>query len=480
MDEGRPPDPAPVPETAVPAWPPPADTAIEEVESVDPVEAEPIVPKRPGKAVVAVVVTLIGALIVFAVVGGRILAGPGPASAGSPRLAVTDRGGKLYTMNSQGGDVAAYTIPVVEFGFPAWSPDGSRIAVTAVNNLTTAIDVIDAADTGQTKPTVVYESSDKPPFYLYWSPDGRQIAFLTTEGSGIALRVAPADGPAPPTVVREGAPFYWDWLGNDHLVAHIGLSGEGSFLGELDLRGTSGEAVPLSAGLFRSPAVSRDGAHRAYVTTGTISPWAVTVESADRSSRETAPAFGIAAVAFDPTSETLAYVAADRPIANDPGFPLGPLRTIDPATGKTRTLLSSEVVGFFWSPDGKTIAALTLTPPGDEVVGVPGAGLASATRPFPGADQFLPDAGVGLTLVFVDVASGKIRAQRPVSVTSRYVNNILPYYDQYALSHRTWSPDSSAIALPLDKAGQEQRYVIPADGSEPTPLDGAEVGFWSP
>src|SRR5262245_57314732 len=139
MDEGRPPDPAPGPETAAPAWPPAADAdangAIEEIESVEPVDAEPIVPKRPGKAVVAVVVTLVAALVVFAIVGGRILAGPGPASAGTPRLAVTDRTGKLFTMNPQGGDVAAYAIPGVEFGFPAWSPDGSRIAVTAVNNL---------------------------------------------------------------------------------------------------------------------------------------------------------------------------------------------------------------------------------------------------------------------------------------------------------------------------------------------------------
>jgi TolB protein len=60
------------------------------------------------------------------------------------------------------------------------------------------------------------------------------------------------------------------------------------------------------------------------------------------------------------------------------------------------------------------------------------------------------------------------------------VNGILPYFDQYALSHRIWAPDSSAIALPGFGNGGDQLYAIPADGSEPTALDGAVFGFWSP
>ena len=233
-------------------------------------------------------------------------------------------------------------------------------------------------------PRIVYDEPDRPPFYLYWSPDGRQIAFLTTEPSGIALRLVPADGSAEARIVREGAPLYWDWLGSDHLVAHIGDRGVGSFLGEVDLQGASTEEVPLDAGPFRSPAVSRDGSHRAYVTSGQDSTGIVTLESIDRSSRHVAPVFGTAAVSFDPTGSTLAYVAAEQPRAEDPGFPLGPLRAIDPVTGETRTLLGGTVVAFFWSPDGRTIAALSLAPPSDEVVGVSGARLASTRTGPPG------------------------------------------------------------------------------------------------
>ena len=46
-----------------------------------------------------------------------------------------------------------------------------------------------------------------------------------------------------------------------------------------------------------------------------------------------------------------------------------------------------------------------------------------------------------------------------------------------------WAPDSSAIAPRLPGFRQRRRrelFAIPADGPEPTALDGAVFGFWSP
>ena len=109
------------------------------------------------------------------------------------------------------------------------------------------------------------------------------------------------------------------------------------------------------------------------------------------------------------------------------------------------------------------------------------ADLASSVRPTTGT--FGTDASlayVPMTLSFVDVATGKTRAQRAVAPSSKFVNGILPYYDQYALSHRIWAPDSSAIALPGFGNGGDELFVTPADGSEPTALPGAVFGFWSP
>src|SRR6185312_11434125 len=122
MDEGRPTDPASEPAFAPAEQPPPT-------EPVDPVDVEPIVPRRPGRATIALVIVLILAFISFAVVGGRILiAGPETPPRPEPRLAVTDAAGHLHTMDAKGGEVVDYPVAGVEFGFPTWSPDGTRIA----------------------------------------------------------------------------------------------------------------------------------------------------------------------------------------------------------------------------------------------------------------------------------------------------------------------------------------------------------------
>jgi hypothetical protein len=90
-------------------------------------------------------------------------------------------------------------------------------------------------------------------------------------------------------------------------------------------------------------------------------------------------------------------------------------------------------------------------------------------------------AGIGIHLAFVDVATATVGAQRDVRVSDTFVNQILPFFDQYALSHRFWSPDSASLALPLVAAGGgDQLVVIPADGSEPHPIPDRVIGFWSP
>ena len=90
-------------------------------------------------------------------------------------------------------------------------------------------------------------------------------------------------------------------------------------------------------------------------------------------------------------------------------------------------------------------------------------------------------AGIGLHLAFVDVATAAVRSQRDVRVSVTFVNQILPYFDQYALSHRFWSADSASLALPLVTAdGTDQLAVIPASGTDPHPIPGRTIGFWSP
>ena len=393
-------------------------------------------------------------------------------------------------MDDHGGSVASYAVPDVIFGFPAWSPDGSRIAAVGSGSADTAIYVFNVRRSGtadKAEPVVIYRSPGSPPFYLYWTPDGQRVAFLATEADGLSLRVAPAngsaplDGSGPGSIIRLGAPLYFDWETADRVLLHVG-GGSTAFVGEVGLDGAGvGPAVP-GTGDFRSAGASRDGRYLAYVRSGTDPPGDIVVASQDGASHHELPVFGPAAFVFDPTGDRLAAVAADTADPAAPSFPLGPLRLIDAHSGAVRTLLDGSVVAFFWAPDGHTIAAIRLPAGGQtarpDPVPTPrivAAGLGAA----PAATATPP--GAEVRLAFVDVASGAVRSERTVRLASHFVAALLPYFDQYALSHRLWAPDSSSIVLPLvDPTGGDQLVVIPSDGTDGRPVASGVGGFWSP
>jgi TolB protein len=82
--------------------------------------------------------------------------------------------------------------------------------------------------------------------------------------------------------------------------------------------------------------------------------------------------------------------------------------------------------------------------------------------------------------VFVNASDGAVRSDRVVQLGEAYVRNVLPYFDQYALSHQVWSPDSQAIVLPLDDAtGQTMATVLDVDGGDPRPIAEAVYATWS-
>ncbi len=165
------------------------------------------------------------------------------------------------------------------------------------------------------------------------------------------------------------------------------------------------------------------------------------------------PVIGPAAMAFDPTGSRLAAIGAVEPFEGARAIAMGPVRMLEPGTREPRTLLDGSVVSFWWSPDGATIAAIRVA----TVDGQP-----------------------EVRLVFVDVASGDIRAEPPVRPSLVFIEQVLPYFDQYALSHRLWAPDSSSFLLPvLDADGISRVLAVTPDGEVLARLDGA-MAFWSP
>ncbi len=462
--------------------------AMDEVPPPEAFEPEPYAPSGAGRLrrrlQMVVILLLVAALVVLAAVQGSgwpILDNDGRDG---PRLAVVDPAGALTWMEGDGGSPVSYAKAGLVFGFPAWSPDGTRIATVGTSVSGGGIYVIQARAPGEAagEPIVLYESASESPFYLFWTPDGRQVSFLTTEAAGLALRIVPADGNGSAYIVRSGTPMYWDFIDAERMLVHSGLGGPDEFFGEVGLDGSPFDGTDRAAGVFRAPAVSADARYRAYVSSANEPLGEVVRESRDGTGTTRIRIFGSGAVAFNPAGGELAFLAPDEPTSNVLPLPVGPLRLLDPGAAEPRTLLEGSVVAFFWSPTGRDIAALAL-PASDNPVTEARHGRemipARATVSSGGITEAA--AGLDMVLSFVATADGTVRSQETVRVSDLFVNQVLPFFDQYALSHRFWAPDGSSVVLPIVGEGDvTQLQVIPADGSEARVVATAEIGFWSP
>ena len=467
------------------AQPPPAPWAGSPV-------VEPKAPhRRPRRrwAVAAIVIALVGIAAAAAALAatGRLGRSPLP-----PRVVLVDPDGGLAIVDGSGGDRIVRAPSGTSFTFPAWSPDGTRVAAVATTGDTVAIRVYGRGADAPADGTTVYASSrDSAPFYLYWTPDGSAITFLTVEGDSLALRSAPADGSAEATVVLRGAPMYWAWEDQDRMLVHRG-DNEDAFLGAVRPDGTTISPIEGSLGDFRVPAASRDGRYEAFLVTKPDAGAAVVTTSADGAQRHEVGVFGPAALGFAPSGSRLAFLAADA-ADHVAAFPIGTLRVVDAATGDVRSLPASRVVAFFWSPDGKRIATIGVVTQGnpgsaslDRRAGVtPTAsspGRLTAVRggaALGGPDPTLSGFSVGVA--FIDIETGQATTVETAEVSPLFVDQVLPYFDQYALSHRIWSPDGASILLPvIGDDGTEQLEVLPADGSAPRVLAPGSMGSWSP
>jgi TolB protein len=437
-------------------------------------------------ASVAIVLMLVASMVFLAWVSGRGEVTVKPVAVPTAvatariahRLAVVDAAGRLTTMDADGGSMVTYGQAGVAYRFPAWSPDGTRIAAIATTPTGNAVHAFAVPQPGvggsssaaptAIDPTAVYEAAVGGPFYVYWAPDSTTVTFLSTEPGGIALRLGSADGTQQVRIVREAMPLYWAWSDTDRMLVHSGGDAPGAFLGEVSRDGSTAADLGVQPGDFRAPARSRDGRYRGYIVPAADTPEHVVVEGSDGSGRHEVPVLGGGVVGFGPAGDELAFIApakAGPPVT----VPLGPLRVVDAVSGAVRTLQPGNVIAFFWSPDGRTIAAFRIGAPDDTVA------LARSTRPA------ATTPGLALDLVFVDAVSGSVRSRTPVRLADTFTSQVLPFFDQYALSHRLWAPDSSAIVLPLvaDDATTGLAIIRP-DGSGVRRIAAGDIGFWSP
>ena len=397
-----------------------------------------------------------------------------PAGPAVNRIVIVNAQGQVETLSPTGQDRRVLTSEgrSVFFQFPAWSPDGRRLAVigTRLNGggIYVLPDVVGADNMPENQ---VYFSADETPIYLYWSPDNANLAFLANQSRNrMGLKVIGSDGASASRLLATGAPFYWDWSDDGRqLLVHSGAE-QSAALSLIDVQGKTQAGNLATPGAFQAPGIAAGGRYWAFAeeSEGLSSLVVVDTQTGERRSFEPSDSM---ALSWNPAGDHLAFTNGT---ADSHPF-WGPLRVLDVAAGQTRLLTRQTVLAFFWSPDGRSIAYITLNGTiEDEGINALAKTrrLAKWTRPAQQTQGFL-------TLSVVDVASGQGLRLLDFEPTIVFLTQFLPFFDQYALSHSLWSPDSSALVLPVREEEGNVVLVVPATGGRPYRLAEGDVAFWS-
>jgi TolB protein len=423
---------------------------------------------------------------------------PPPTSAPAPlpgRVAFIDREGQVMTIDPDGRNGRSLTDVPSAYQFPAWSPDGQRLAVI---NREAIYLLHDNAEPHE--PIVLYRSTRQNPFYLYWSPDGRSLSFLANEpAGGIGLRLVQTDRPYDEQLLATGSPFYWQWLNDGRLLIHAGGSGAGARLAFLRLgEGSEAEESIAPPGQFQTPGISANGRFWAYAEGSGETTSRLVVADSETGEQWTLRHTGMVALSWSPVGSKLAFSnGLDERMATF----WGPLRLLDAETGQATILSDDIVLGFFWSPNGRYLATIytgdnnrssgiiadqsdpsAATPPAPlEPEVTAGLNRAKETgRPLPLARLNAQRPVAQFRVAVINIETGEFRELAAFAPTRLFVGQFLPFFDQYALSHRLWSPDSAAIVLPVIENGVSRVKVFPINGDPSIDLGRGDMPFWSP
>jgi len=385
------------------------------------------------------------------------------------RIVYVNDGGQIVALGPDGSDERQLTNAQQRFQFPAWSPDGRSIAAIGVDRAGAGLFVLADGKTEEA-PEPLYADQDEGPFYLYWSPDSSQVSFLASHPDGMGLHLVQADGSAESRLLTIGGPLYWQWTADSQeMLIHSGFSGESSRLELITADGDgTGDAI-AAPGFFQAPGISADGRYLAYAEEIPGGSSRLAIVDTQSEAVEQQRHAGLVAMAWSPTANQLAFTNGTEP--NSSSF-IGSLRLIDAATGEVRLLSREPILAFFWSPDGRYLAALSISRSGEGDIN------AQADKDAVGklAQQNLPM----LRLLVYDVTADEGRFLFSFVPTLTFATQFLPFFDQYALSHRLWSPDSDALVLSMVENGRNQIFIINVVSGQKQFLAEGSMPFWSP
>lgn len=184
----------------------------------------------------------------------------------STRIAYVTKGAGRYTLwvtdaDGEGGQTAlASPEPIIS---PAWSPDGRELAYVSFESRKAVVYVQEVAS-GKRRTLASFRGSNSAPA---WSPDGRQVALTLSREGGSQLYVMNRDGGDPrrltntPAIDTEAA-----WSPDGRQLYFVSDRGGTPQIYRLPAGGGNAERVTFNGGYNISPALSPDGRSMAYIS----------------------------------------------------------------------------------------------------------------------------------------------------------------------------------------------------------------------
>jgi len=406
-------------------------------------------------------------------------AGPEPTEQGTVqsrpgRIVYVTEQGSMGTIAPDGSDERSLGTEETIYLFPAWSPDGTQLAAIGVADDGAGVFALEDADQGAV--TELYFHRQQAPIYLYWHPDGTQLSFIAQLADRLGLFVAPSSGEAEAQLMASGQPLYWDWAQNgERLLVHTGTAGPEAHLGYVEIPSGEEESDGLAEpGFFQAPAVASASSLVAYAELDSSQDRWLVVANEETGDEQRTRHLGLAAMGWRPDSDELAFISPATAEGRNRFLFFGPLRLFNAQDGALQTLTNDTVVAFFWAPDGQKIAYFTIAGSGLEQVA-----RGNESRFERRSDIRSQDEEFRLSLWLAYPETGAVQHLLDFRPTPLFLNQFLPFFDQYAHSHQLWAPDSSALVLPVADEEEQQIYVISTEGQEIQAIASGSIAFWS-
>jgi TolB protein len=406
---------------------------------------------------------------------------------GINRIVYVSPDGQLATINPDGSDGRILSDTSLTFQFPAWSPDGRYLAAIGGNAAGGGVYLLTDEENGDPAQELHF-SRVQSPIYLYWSPDSRQLSFLANHPTDVlGMHLVAVDLQEEKRLLVTGSPLYWDWkAGGEELMIHIGFAGENARLALIDAFGDGQGANIASPGFFQAPGISVDGRFLAYAEEIGQGRSDIIIADTETGSQQQERHAGLVAMGWSPGGDQLAIISG----AEETDRFHGPLRLLDAVTGEVRLLSRRNVLAFFWSPDGRYIATVTAESDNDDLnAGIPlqlVKQAASIAKSAPRSEAVASKPSlvqqpvpILLDLSVIEAATGQSRNLSTFQPARGFLGQFLPFFDQYALSHRVWSPDSQSLLFPMHIDGEDRVVVLSVDGKTVRQIADGNMPFWS-